>query len=297
MKFIYLIAFLIIGNFVSGQDEIGFLSIKNFGQEDFNSQVQNFYVTQDKDAIVYVGNKEGILEYRGGMWRKHQLSNVNDAKAIKISHNGIIYVGGINEFGFFNLDTTISEEEKTNKDLFYYSLRKYIDSTLNFGDINEIEIQNNNVYFLSNNYLFFWNQKELKTIYSENSLTGFIKYHGKLYIKLNKYGIKRVDNGKLFQVRNVSQILVEQKDKKVQEGSGNKKVMAPGLSMYVEYDKEWLLAYSKLKGFYLFKIENDALEVKPYNFHNTQILLIYHLPHYIVFLFYHFHKIICIHHQ
>ena len=272
MKFIFLLAFILFGNFVFSQNEIGFLSIKNFGQEDFNSQVQNFYVTQDKDAIVYVGNKEGILEYRGGMWRKHQLSNVNDAKAIKISHNGIIYVGGINEFGFFNLDTTVSEDPPPNKDLFYYSLRKYIDSTLNFGDINEIEIQNNNVYFLSNNYLFFWNRKELKTIHSENSLTGFIKYHGKLYIKLNKYGIQRVDNGKLFQVRNVSQILVEQKDKKVQEGSGNKKVMALGLSMYVEYNKEWLLAYSKLKGFYLFKIEDDALGVKPYNFHNTQIL-------------------------
>lgn len=276
MKFVILIASLFIGSFIFSQNEIGSFSIKNFGQDDFNSQVQNFYITQDNSGIIYVGNKEGILEYRGGMWRIHKLSNVNDARAISISDQGIIYVGGINEFGYFNLDTNTTVEQDTNKNqkprkvLKYFSLRENIDSTINFGDILGVETQGKLVYFLSRNYLFVWDQKELKTISSENLFNGFLKYHDDIYVRVNKYGIQKIANGGLVPIRINRNFLVDQDDNKIEVGKAATKALA--LGHYIEYNNEWNLAFSQKKNFYLFKIEEGVFKTKPYYFKSLETI-------------------------
>lgn len=245
---------------IYAQNEIGLLSIRNFGQEDFNSQVQNFFVTQDKNGIIYVGNKEGVLEYRGGTWRKHQLSNLNDARCVAVAENGIIYVSGLNEFGFFMLDTNSTAQSSK---FIYYSLRKQLDSLENYGVIDEIEFDGESVYFLSENNIFEYNEKKIQTINSENNFHGFIKYANKLYVKIDKFGLKRIDGNQLLPVSGVQNILT---DKEVQGmNGGTQKVLTPTLAHYIQFDREWNLAYSQQKGFFLFQINEDKLYTKPYD--------------------------------
>jgi hypothetical protein len=174
MKYWFLSLLIAFPVLLSAQREIGLVAIRNFGMEDFKSQLQNFYVTQDKNGIVYVGNKEGVLEYRGGVWRKHQLSNKNDAQCVAIADNGIIYVGGVNEFGYFMLDTT---GENIGPNLRYYSLFERLkgDSISNIGNVTDINFHDSTIYFLTEHHLFIYHQGELHTIKSESSFFGL--YH------------------------------------------------------------------------------------------------------------------------
>jgi serine phosphatase RsbU (regulator of sigma subunit) len=262
MKLFYSIVFLLISYVLTAQNEIGLLSIRNYGQEDFNSQVQNFFVTQDKNGIVYVGNKEGVLEYRGGIWRKHQLSNLNDARCIGVAKNGIIYASGLDEFGYFMLDTTTINSTSKFK---YFSLRKNLDSLINYGTINRIAFQGDFVYFLSENNLFIFHNNKVSIIESGDSYRGFLYHNDVLYIKIDNFGLKRIHDNKLIQVAGCEAILTEKVFNAVQSDEKAQKIMIPTIGQYIQYDREWNLAYSQQKSFFLFKIVNDKLEVKSYD--------------------------------
>lgn len=262
MKIIYILLFVLVIKGLKAQNEIGLLAIKNFGQEDFNSQLQNFYVTQDKNGIVYVGNKEGVLEYRGGMWRKHQLSNLNDARCVAIAENGIIYASGLNEFGYFMIDT-LAKPGSTR--FTYFSIRENLDSNINYGFINFIDFQGDNVYFLANNHLFIFKNNKTIEIKSEDQYRGFVRYKDNLYVKIDRFGLKRIDEEKLVPVKNADLILNEKEVTGVESGDQNQKILVPAISRYIQYDREWNLAFSQQRGFFLLKIENDNLTIRNYN--------------------------------
>ncbi len=265
----YLIFFFLFLSLTAlGQSEKGYLAIKNFGQEDFNSQVQNFFVTQNKEGVVYVGNKEGVLEYRGGVWMKHPLSNANDARCIFIDKNGIIYVGGLNEFGYFNSDT-IQDEDLVSQRLTYYSFTGFIDSTINTGLFLSIDRKDKNIYFLAQNYLFVWDGKKLTTIHSVNNFHSFINDGKNLYVTVDKYGLQRIEGTKLINVRGCDKILYEKTGGNV--GIGGKKVAlkVPALSDYIKYKNGWFLGFSSKMGAYLFRIKNDVFHKKSYRFNSS----------------------------
>jgi len=269
MRVFLLIIIIFSGIFSFAQEELGLPSIKNFGQEDFNSQVQNFFVTQDKNGIIYVGNKEGLLEYRGAVWRKYQLPNKMDVKTILIADNGLIYVGGIDDFGYFSTDS-VSDEEDTASLLEFHSFRDLVDSTINnVGDIIYTAKNGENIYFGSEKYLFAWNGKKLKNIPLEYSILGFVKDNGKLYLKIKKYGLLYIDNLKLKTVRNTSQILVNPENVSTIADDKNTKVKMPAMTRQIKYNNEWNLAFSAKKGLFLFKIDKDIFIKKPYTFNSS----------------------------
>jgi len=257
--FVFFISLLIFSG-LSAQNEIGLFSIRNYGMEDFNSQVQNFDVTQDESGIIYVGNKEGVLEFRGGIWRKHQLSNFNDARCVAVGQDGLIYTGGIEEFGYFSLDT-VNSKFATLK---YYSIRKTLDSNLNFGKINFIDFQDGFTYYLSDNYMFIFKDGKTEVVAFKENLRGFVRYKNKLYLKIDRFGLKGIQGTTLTTIRNVSSILIEKPVQSLSSEGKDSVIMVPALGYSIPFDQEWNLAFSQQNGFFLFKIVNDRLETKGY---------------------------------
>ena len=269
MRVFLLIVIIFSGIFSFAQEELGLPSIKNFGQKDFKSQVQNFFVTQNKNGIIYVGNKEGLLEYRGAVWRKYQLPNKMDVKTILIADNGLIYVGGIDDFGYFRTDS-VSGEEDTVSLLEFHSFRDLVDSTINnVGDIIYTAKSGENIYFGSEKYLFAWNGKELKNIPLEYSILGFVEYNGRLYLKIKKYGLLYIDNLKLSTIRNTSEILVYPDNVSTIADDKNTRVKMPAMTRQIKYNDEWNLAFSAKKGLFMFKIDKNVFIKKPYVFSSS----------------------------
>ncbi len=105
-----LITFLLIpkifaqnNNFLPAQPGISLIS--NYSINNYSAGMQNWCILQDKKGVLYVANESGILEYNGVSWRLISIPN-NVARSLTMDKDGIIYVGGINQFGYLKPDSS-----------------------------------------------------------------------------------------------------------------------------------------------------------------------------------------------
>lgn len=147
MRTTALFFFLLFCFFASGQNTIGLPEIINYSKQAYNAGTQNWDIGQDKNGIVYFGNNEGLLSFDGTFWKLYPLPNHTIVRAIEISKDDKIYIGGQNELGYFLPDNT--------GQLIYHSLINLIPKQdRSFDDVWNICIYNNAVFFRTNRRLF-----------------------------------------------------------------------------------------------------------------------------------------------
>src|SRR5690606_3059875 len=104
MRHIYiLIAVLLFFYTTDAQSlsSIGSPYIQNYSKSQYKAGNQNWSITQDKEGLIYTANNEGLLVYDGANWELYPLSNKKHLRSVALAPNGNIYVGGKEEFGFF----------------------------------------------------------------------------------------------------------------------------------------------------------------------------------------------------
>jgi serine phosphatase RsbU (regulator of sigma subunit) len=84
---------------------IGLPFIKNYTTDDYHAHDQNWFITQDRRGVIYVGNSSGVLEFDGVEWRLMELPNKSTARAVMLGQDGIVYVGGQNFVGYVDTDS------------------------------------------------------------------------------------------------------------------------------------------------------------------------------------------------
>ena len=121
------------------------------------SAEQNWGITQDNEGRIYVANLNGIYLHDGKTWEWIQLRNNASCTSVARNTEGVIYVGGLNEFGFL--------ERNTKGSIVYRSISKQLnDPNLDFGTIWKIISIDNKTYFCSNTHIFLYENNKLKTI-------------------------------------------------------------------------------------------------------------------------------------
>jgi DNA-binding CsgD family transcriptional regulator/ligand-binding sensor domain-containing protein len=78
--------------------------VKNFHRTDYRGGTQNWNIGQDSHGTMYFANNDGLLEFDGATWRIYKLPNNSAVKSLQIKGSRI-YVGGYNQFGYFEPDT------------------------------------------------------------------------------------------------------------------------------------------------------------------------------------------------
>jgi signal transduction histidine kinase/CheY-like chemotaxis protein len=130
----------------SKQEIVGLPLIKNYLTSDYNATPQNWAIVKDKRGIMYFANTGGVLEYDGVSWRIIEIKN-EVVRTLAIDEDGIIYVGGIDEFGYLSPDSTGKME--------YTSLISLLpEDDKEFGDIWSIWPSGRGVFFQSTSHLF-----------------------------------------------------------------------------------------------------------------------------------------------
>lgn len=131
--------------------------IKNYSPNDYNAAEQNWAICEDKRGVVYVGNNDdGILEFDGSTWNKIPISNGSIVRSLAYSDDDIVYVGGVDEFGYLAPDI--------NGDMQYHSLVNQLDS-IYFKDVWKIFTIDKNVYFCSDRDIYQYKNKRLTKHY------------------------------------------------------------------------------------------------------------------------------------
>lgn len=147
---------------------------------DVNDQI--WVIQQDRDGVMLFGSKKGVIVFDGREWSLVRMSNVPLVMS-HLENTGKILVGCDNDYGYL---------EKDKKGLYkYVSLSS---KELHPGDITEIEVTNDAIYFYSENALI---QLEKSTLVYKSSwyaekkelYEGIVRYKNNIYLKVKGKGI------------------------------------------------------------------------------------------------------------
>ncbi len=174
------------------------LSIANYSPQEYNFNPQNWAITQDHRGIMYFGNSNGLLEYDGVSWRTIELPGYSTVRSLNISLSGVVFIGGIGEFGYLDKDKTGT--------LQYISLIDKLDKQYhNFFDVWFTICIGDDVYFSTEHYLFHYSNGKMVTVKSgEYSLGHCFSINDELYVHSFEKGILKLDKDSLIDIRHGS---------------------------------------------------------------------------------------------
>ena len=189
--------------------ERGLLLSKYYSPKDYNAPSQNWSIVQDNRGVLYFGNSSCVLEYDGNEWRQIYVPNNSNVRTIAIDDNNNLYVGAYEEFGHLLPDK--------NGTLTYNSLIHLIDSCYSdFGDVWNIHCFDEDVFFLTDNYLFryknqkfdYWTRNNERFYLSHKvDKNLYVQEIGKGLLKLENDSLVLINNGEYFADKRIHSIL------------------------------------------------------------------------------------------
>jgi len=183
--FSYFLASVLTG---FAQHRVAIPQIINYNNSQYKGGLQNWDIAQDSHGIMYFGNNEGLLTFNGRYWNIHALPNATVVRSIAIDKNNRVYVGGQDELGYFEADSSGM--------LQYHSLIPLIPETARkFADVWDIALLGNDVFFRTNTKIIHYKDGRI-TVDKANTEWQFLGgAEGALYAQSMHEGILRYEMG------------------------------------------------------------------------------------------------------
>ncbi len=161
----------------------------NYSFNDYYSQPQNWFITQDKQCMIYSANQEAVLKYDGVFWKKIPIPGKN-ARSLAVDDKDTIYIGGNNEIGFLKLNHL--------GQYLYVSLNHLLHPLQrDFGNVWRTYATGQGIYFCTTKYLFLFNGKHIKVWQTRTSFAPPFFCGEKLLVRQQGYGLMEMINGTL----------------------------------------------------------------------------------------------------
>ncbi len=177
--------------------EMGNFFVKSYLPKEYQAATQNWDIVQDSSGMMYFANNEGVLQFDGTYWRVFPTTNKSTVRAVAIDKQGIIYAGGINEFGYL-------QPNETGK-LEYVSISaKLSKEDKKFGDVWRTVSTHEGVYFQSANSLFRWANGKIKVWKSKTRFQLVTYVLDRLFVKEVENPLREMVNDKLVDFRELS---------------------------------------------------------------------------------------------
>lgn len=263
LTILIVLSFLVLG-LNSQVNKYGAPMTKSYSMQVTHGTAYNWSITKDKFGSVYFGNDDNlVIKYDGSNWTTIPLSRENPtiARALGTDQNGIIYVGGLNEFGFIEPDSSgkrvyvsLSDHISSARNLTSLSMSdsakaRYTEpSGLNIGEIKSLVIRGSKVYFLS-----------AGTLITYNTLNDSLSY-----ISLRDLGYRQFErmyliNDKIILASNSFGIF-ELKDDIVSQMPGGKFFKLKICLSVLPYNKSQLVVGTMSWGIFLYDYSNGTID-------------------------------------
>ncbi len=189
---LFLLCYFILSGLMAGAiDRPGHFFIHNYTKAQYNAHSQNWSLDQDTvTGYMYAGNSMGLLRYDGTRWTVYPLPNRMIVRSVRCDHNGRIYVGGFEEFGYFE---TLPEGT-----LKYISLSDSVSVPLSPNEeIWKIYKKGNSVYFQSFTTVYHYTLGGEVSAHRAPAILLFLLDNGQeLGVNFNHEGLHRFHNDK-----------------------------------------------------------------------------------------------------
>ncbi|RGX80632.1 transcriptional regulator [Bacteroides stercorirosoris] len=147
--------------------------VSNYTRHTYKAGNQNWNIQQHDNGWIYAANNKGLLEFDGVEWNIYPIHNAK-TRAVKVGYDGRIYIGGMEQFGYFTPNRLGGLE--------YTCLSDSLSPNVNVGVIWNILLDRDRVYFQSDRHFFYIEKDVVNRIdYSLEIYTSLI-VQNKLYI-------------------------------------------------------------------------------------------------------------------
>lgn len=168
--------------------------IRNHTKGDYNAQSQNWSIDQDTiTGIMYFGNNEGLLQFNGTHWNVYSLPNKMIVRAVSCNHKGKIFVGGYDEFGYF--------ETLSNGIITYVSLSDSI-KLLENEEIWQIIQDGESTFFQSFTTIYEYKNKSVTAHKAPGFLLFMVKNRDQMAVYVENMGLTEFKNGSYKLMKN-----------------------------------------------------------------------------------------------
>lgn len=133
-------------------------SITNYSRDTYKAASQNWRIMQSGNGWMYFANNKGLLEFDGINWAVYPIHNAK-VRAVTAGADGRIYVGGLQQFGYFTPNSLGR--------LDYVCLSDSINKK-SIGNIWNIHIVEGRVHFQSDNAVFCYENGRIHRIACPN---------------------------------------------------------------------------------------------------------------------------------
>lgn len=164
--------------------------VHNYDKSQYKAGNQNWSLVQGQDGVMYFANNEGLLSFDGSYWELYPLSNRNFVRSVAIGPEGRIYVGGKEEFGYF---------EKINGRLRYHKLSQSLEPALMENDeIWKIQILKDSILFQAFSKLYIYSDNKIETYYGGGEPFLFIhQVNGNIWMEKIPSGLHQWSDNRL----------------------------------------------------------------------------------------------------
>lgn len=189
---LYYIILVLIGvcNGFAQVKSIGLPALENYKRTDYAAGTQNWAIGQDFKGTMYFANNNGLLQFDGTVWRTFKLPNNSAIRSLHVSESRI-YVGGYNEFGYF---------EANNKGvLLYHSLSRQL-SDLARSQIDfvwRVHQFGRRIFFQTFEKAYIYDGKRLLQLEAPNRFQFSFVVQGRMYFQDSGYGLMEYADGLL----------------------------------------------------------------------------------------------------
>ena len=154
--------------------------LTRFESSDFKGGIQSWDFDQDSAGILYVANNDGLLEFDGNKWTRYEVPNCTKLRAVQISHDNKIFVGGQGQIGFFTM-TSNGLKFTSLLELLPIELRK-ISETWKIVEFNE------KIFFNTENQLFIYDGREIEVVELPGYIRQICKVNDRLLVQFYSTG-------------------------------------------------------------------------------------------------------------
>jgi len=167
------------------------LYLRHFTGQEYGAYHQNWAIAQDARGVIYVANRDGVLEYDGSNWRI--IKTQTTVRSLSVNRQGEIFVGQQGDFGVLRPDSLGA--------LRYVSLLDKVHSSdRDFHDVWGTYAANAGVYFQTSHVLFRWDGTTMKVWRSVPGYHTAFEVRGRFFIRERGIGLKEIVNDSLRSV-------------------------------------------------------------------------------------------------
>ena len=169
---------------------IGTPFITNYSHSNYQAGSQTWAIEQGNNGMMYFANNNGLLEYDGQYWNVYPMPNNSIIRSIRNGEENIMYAGGFNEFGYYEIASMGGAK--------YNSLIHLLpDDQRNFGDVWKIYIHPDGVIFQTYTQIMFYKNNKITIIPAPSTFHFSFIVNAEYYVNDLQKGIMRYAMGNL----------------------------------------------------------------------------------------------------